>query len=128
MNFLGCELVHFNPNAIATLSCFTMLCECWLGIAPDASLFWYYYSPARYDKVIYSGVGLSLHRNGRKAYINATFKRSCKGSSQRWFLVDMHVAPQWVNMHLLPPLIDKKWGEAKMTPRLDTFVKWVAKL
>jgi hypothetical protein len=39
MNFLGCELVHFNPNAIAALSCFTMLCECWLGIAPNISLF-----------------------------------------------------------------------------------------
>jgi hypothetical protein len=39
MNFLGCELVHFNPNAIAALSCFAMLCECWLGIAPHTSLF-----------------------------------------------------------------------------------------
>jgi hypothetical protein len=28
MNFLGCELVHFNPNDIAALNCFTMLCEC----------------------------------------------------------------------------------------------------
>jgi hypothetical protein len=33
MNFFGCELVHINPNAIAALSCFTMLCECWLGIS-----------------------------------------------------------------------------------------------
>jgi hypothetical protein len=46
MNFLGCELVHLNPNTIATLSCFTMLCECWIGIAPDTSLFWYFYSHA----------------------------------------------------------------------------------
>jgi hypothetical protein len=46
MNFLGCELVHFNPNAIAALSCFSMLCECWLGIPPDTSLLWYFYSPA----------------------------------------------------------------------------------
>jgi hypothetical protein len=45
MNFLGCKLVHFNSNAIATLSCFVMLCECWLGVAPDTSLFWYFYSP-----------------------------------------------------------------------------------
>jgi hypothetical protein len=28
MNFLGCELVHFNLNTIAALSCFTMMCEC----------------------------------------------------------------------------------------------------
>jgi hypothetical protein len=41
MNILGCELVHFNPNVIAALSCFSMLCECWLGIALDTSLFWY---------------------------------------------------------------------------------------
>jgi hypothetical protein len=40
MNFLGCELVHFNPNAIAALICFIMMCECWLGISPDTSLFW----------------------------------------------------------------------------------------
>jgi hypothetical protein len=39
MNFLGCELVHFNPNVITTLSCFSMLCEYWLGISPDTSLF-----------------------------------------------------------------------------------------
>jgi hypothetical protein len=45
MNFLGCELVHLNPNAITALSYFTILCECWLGITPDTSLFWYFYSP-----------------------------------------------------------------------------------
>jgi hypothetical protein len=28
MNFLCCELVHFNSNAIAALSCFATLCEC----------------------------------------------------------------------------------------------------
>jgi hypothetical protein len=44
MNFLECELVHFNLNAIAALSYFTILCECWLGIAPDTNLFWYFYS------------------------------------------------------------------------------------
>jgi hypothetical protein len=38
MNFLGCELVHVNLNAIAALSCFIMLCECWLGIARNTSL------------------------------------------------------------------------------------------
>jgi hypothetical protein len=39
MNFLGCELVHFTPNAIAALTYFSMLCESWLGIPPDISLF-----------------------------------------------------------------------------------------
>jgi hypothetical protein len=76
MNFLGCELVHLNPNAIATFSCFTMLCECWLWIAPDTNLFWYFYSPTHYDKVVYSGIGLSLRHSRRKNYIDATFKSS----------------------------------------------------
>jgi hypothetical protein len=74
MNFLGCKLVHFNPNATATLSYLTMLCECWLGIAPNTSLFWYYYSPARYDKVVYTRIGLSLCHHHRKEYIKAIFK------------------------------------------------------
>jgi hypothetical protein len=39
MNFLGCSLIHFNHNALATLSSFAMLSECWLGILPDSSLF-----------------------------------------------------------------------------------------
>jgi hypothetical protein len=39
LNFLKCELVHLNPNAIVVLSCFTMLCECWLRIPLDTSLF-----------------------------------------------------------------------------------------
>jgi hypothetical protein len=43
LNFLWCELVHLNSNAIAALSCFTMLCECWLRFPPNTSLFWYSY-------------------------------------------------------------------------------------
>jgi hypothetical protein len=39
LNCLGCELIHLHPNAIDALSCFSMLCECWLGIPPDTFLF-----------------------------------------------------------------------------------------
>jgi hypothetical protein len=60
INYLECSLVHLNTNAISALSSFIMLSECWLGIPPDTSLFWYYYSPARYTKTIFSGIGLSL--------------------------------------------------------------------
>jgi hypothetical protein len=28
MNYLGCSLVHLNPNTVFTLSSFVMLCEC----------------------------------------------------------------------------------------------------
>jgi hypothetical protein len=46
MSYLGCSLVYLNANAVSALSSFVMLCECWLGIPLDTSLFWYYYSPA----------------------------------------------------------------------------------
>jgi hypothetical protein len=39
LTHIGCELVHLNLNAISVLSCFCMLCECWLGTPPDTSLF-----------------------------------------------------------------------------------------
>jgi hypothetical protein len=45
-NYLECSLVHLNTNTVSTLSSFVMLCECWLEILPDTSLFWYYYSLA----------------------------------------------------------------------------------
>jgi hypothetical protein len=128
MNFLGWELVHLNPNTIAALSFFTMLCESWLGIVLDTSLFWYFYFVARYDKVVFSEIGLSLSHRCWKEYIRASFKGSWKGATQRWFLVDMHVEPQWANKHLLPPLIKNKWGEPKMALRLAALVKWLAEL
>jgi hypothetical protein len=76
MSHLGCDLVHFNPSAIAVVSCFTMLCEWWLEIASDTSLFWYFYSPARYEKVVFSGIELSLRRRRREEYIPTSFKGS----------------------------------------------------
>jgi hypothetical protein len=39
LNYLWCEWIHLNPNAITGLSCFNMLCVCYLGIPPDTSLF-----------------------------------------------------------------------------------------
>jgi hypothetical protein len=74
MGYLNCELFHFNPNAISALNIFVMLCEYWLGIAPDTSLFWYYYSLARYSKVVYGGIRHSLRRHRRDEYILASFK------------------------------------------------------
>jgi hypothetical protein len=126
MSHLGCELVHFNPNAIAALIYFMISCECWLGIVSDTSLFWYFYSLARYKNVVFSGIKLSLRHHRREEYILTSFKGSWKGASQWWFLIDMHVQLQWVNKHLLPPLIDDKRGELKMTPCLAALVKRVA--
>jgi hypothetical protein len=40
----------------------------------------------------------------------------------------MHIPPQWVNRHLLPPLIDKKRKDLKLAPRLAALVKRVIEL
>jgi hypothetical protein len=74
LNFLGCELVNLNPNDITALSCFTMLCECWLEISPATSFFSYFFGLARYDKHVLSGIGLLLCRHRWKEYLDAIFK------------------------------------------------------
>jgi hypothetical protein len=128
MNYLGCSLVHLNSNAILALSSFVMLCKCWLGIPPDTSLFWYYYSSARYTKTIFSGVGFSLRRNRRDGYIKATFKGCWKDAQQKWILVDMHDQPLWVNKLLFSPAVKNKRSEPPMTNRLAALTKRVAEL
>jgi hypothetical protein len=49
-------------------------------------------------------------------------------SQKRWFLVDMHVEPQWVNKLLFPPKVKDKRGDPKVTPRLAVLIKRVAEL
>jgi hypothetical protein len=69
LNYIRCELIHLHSNTILVLSCFTMLCECSLGIPPDISLFWYYYSLTRYERKVFSGIGLTLRHNRREEYM-----------------------------------------------------------
>jgi hypothetical protein len=83
---------------------------------------------AWYDKVVYGGIRLSFHRHHWKEYIEVVFKRWWKDSQKRWFFVDMHVEPQWVNQLLFPPKIKDKRGEKKVTLRLATLIKRVAEL
>jgi hypothetical protein len=128
MNYLGCSLVHFNANVIVVLSSFVMLCECWLGIPPDSSLFWYYYSLSWYDKFIYGGIGLSLHHHHRDEYILTLFKGCWKNSQKKWFLVYIHVQPSWENKLMFPPVIKAQWKESPMNTRLAALVKSVAEL
>jgi hypothetical protein len=128
MGYLGCSLVHLNANAVSALSSFVMLCECWLGIPSDTSLFWHYYSPAQYSKTIFGGIGLSLRRKYRDEYIKATFKSCWKGAQQKWVLVDMHVNLPWVNKLLFPPAIKDLQKEPPMTDRLAALVRHVAEL
>jgi hypothetical protein len=128
MGYLSCKLFHFNPNAISALSIFVMFCECWFGIAPDISLFWYYYSLVRYSKVVYGEIGLSLCRHRRDEYIPPSFKSCWKGSQERWVLVDMHKPVPWGNMLMFLLIIKDKRNEPSMNNRLSALVKRVARL
>jgi hypothetical protein len=79
--YIGCELVHRHLDFISVLSCFNMLCECWLGIPPYTSLFWYFYSPSHYECKVFCDVGLTLCHNHREEYLKVTFRGCWKGSS-----------------------------------------------
>jgi hypothetical protein len=125
LNYIGCELVHLHPNAISALSCFSILCECWLGILPDTSFFWYFYSPSRYEDNVFSCIGLTLHHNRREEYLKVTFKGCWKGSSQRWFHINLGDTPQWLNKHLLLSLIKDKWNIPEEMPCLKVLIKRV---
>jgi hypothetical protein len=74
LNYLGCELIHLHLNAISALSCFSTLCECWIGIPPDTSLYWYFYSLSRNENKLFYGLGLTLRCNNQDEYSKATFK------------------------------------------------------
>jgi hypothetical protein len=128
MGYLNYELFHFNPNSISALSTFVMLYECWLGIALNISLFWYYYSPALYSKVIYDGIGLSLCHHRHDKYILASFKSCWKRSQERWILVYMHKPAPWRNKVLFPPIIKDKQNEPPMNDRLIALVKRIVEL
>jgi hypothetical protein len=131
MVYLNYELFHFNPNAISALGTFVMLCECWLGTTMDTSLFWYYYSPVRYSKVIYGRIGLSLCRHRRDEYIPASFQELLEGIA-REVGPGRHGQTSVVGKqaHAPPPpvIIKDKWNESPMNSHLATLVKRVAEL
>jgi hypothetical protein len=128
MNYLEYSLVQLNANAVSALCSFVMMCECWLGIPPNTSLFWYYYSSARYTKTIFGGISFSLRCNHRDEYIKTTFKGCWKGAQQKWIIVDMHDQPPCVNKLMFPPAIKNKRLEPPMINRLAALTKRVAKL
>jgi hypothetical protein len=71
LNYLGCKLVHLHLNTFAVLNCFSMLCECWICIPPDTTLFWYFYYLARYEHKVFFYLGQTLCHNHRDDYPKA---------------------------------------------------------
>jgi hypothetical protein len=83
------ELVHPNPNAIAALSVFVVLCVCWLGIEPRHDLFRYFYTASYASKELIHTVGFNLRRSRISQYIPGKSKGSWKGAWNKWFIIDV---------------------------------------
>jgi hypothetical protein len=69
-----------------------------------------------------------LHCNRLDEYLTVTFMGCWKGSSHKWFLVNLGDAPQWLNKHRLSLLIGDKRKSLEETSRLKALVMWVTEL
>jgi hypothetical protein len=81
------ELVHLNPNSIIKITVFVHLCEAYLGIPPNFSLFKNYfflkYQVSAANQKVISGVGLQTHP--RAGFLDLPLKNSLQGWHETWF-------------------------------------------
>jgi hypothetical protein len=72
------ELVHLNPNSILQIAVFVHLCEAYLGIPPNFSLFKNYfflkYQPNAVNQKVIGGIGLQTLP--RACYVDLHWKNS----------------------------------------------------
>jgi hypothetical protein len=81
------ELVHLNPNSIIKITVFVHLCEAYLGIPLNFSLFKNYfllkYQVSAANQKVISGVGLQTHP--RAGFLDLPLKNSLQGWHETWF-------------------------------------------
>jgi hypothetical protein len=86
------ELVHLNPNSILQTVVFVHLCETYLTIHPNFSLFKYYfflkYQPSAAKRQIIGGVSIQSHQH--RNFLNLPLKSSLKGWHKQWFYCENH--------------------------------------
>jgi hypothetical protein len=75
------------PECHCGLSYFMMLSECWLDIQPHTSLLWYFYSSARYEHKVFSGIELMPQRNYRGEYRNVIIRAAGKAPLEGGFML-----------------------------------------
>jgi hypothetical protein len=96
LNYFGAQLHHLPPNAIAYLSCFITLCECFLGCPPHWGLFKHIFSVRSQavkkanpkdskTHVIQLCGGLGIQKRGRSGFPSMTFPDSVRGWQSTWF-------------------------------------------
>jgi hypothetical protein len=87
------ELVHLNPNFVLQIVVFVHLCEAFLGIPPNFSLFKNYffflkYCPSAANRRVIGGVGLQTRpRAGFLDLLLKTYLRRWHGT---WFYCENH--------------------------------------
>jgi hypothetical protein len=86
------ELVHLNPNSILQIAVFVHLCETYLAIPPNFSLFKHYfflkYQPSAAKRQIIGGVSILTRQH--RYFLNVPLKSFLKGWNKRWFYCKNH--------------------------------------
>jgi hypothetical protein len=86
------DLVHLNPNSILQIAVFVHLCEAFLGIPPNFTLFKNYfflkYQPSDANRKVIGGVGLQTHP--RTGFLDLLMKTSLRGWHVTWFYCENH--------------------------------------
>lgn len=103
LHYYGIELQHLNPNEIQHISAFVALCDGYLGIEPNFSL-WKYFFTVSFDQRIerkgsqtrqfLARMGCAviyLRSNQVKEYMPMKTTSSNKGWHQQWFYVKNRV-------------------------------------
>ncbi|TVU25399.1 hypothetical protein EJB05_27894, partial [Eragrostis curvula] len=66
--------LHLKPQAIALLSIFSTLCECWLGTAPSLDLWRVYHEPRYYSSGLVGCVSFNVRK--KASYPHFAYRRS----------------------------------------------------
>ncbi|KAI4979582.1 hypothetical protein ZWY2020_016335 [Hordeum vulgare] len=96
MNHFGAQLHHFPPNAIAHLSAFVVLCECFIGCHPHWGLFKYVFSARSQTVKKHSQLddkthilqlcgGLGFEKKNKSSYPVLQLSESVKNWQSTWF-------------------------------------------
>jgi hypothetical protein len=86
------KLVHLNPNSILQIDVFVHLCNVFLSVPPNFSLFKSYfllnYQPSADKRKVIGDIGLQTRpRNG---FLDLPMKTSLKGWHKSWFYCENH--------------------------------------
>ncbi|TVU42180.1 hypothetical protein EJB05_08573, partial [Eragrostis curvula] len=84
--YYSIELLHLKPQAIALLSIFSTLCECWLGTAPSFDLWRVYHEPRYYSSGLVGCVSFNVRK--KASYPHFAYRRSWGGYRWKYFIMD----------------------------------------